>query len=553
MMKRFLYNLLVLLLIANGANAQLTHGKNQFSKADTLRGTLSPLRSCYDINYYHLDVKVDIPNKFISGSNEFKFTATQNFRQLQFDLFSNLKVGEIVYKGNKLPFKREFNAVFVTFPQDIQKGSKDSFTVFYSGNPVIAKNPPWDGGFIFSKDKSGNPWVSVACQGFGASSWWPNKDHQSDEADSILISISVPKDLQEISNGRLRSIKEQPDGYAQYNWFVSNPINNYNVTLYIGRYAHWKDQYDGEKGKLSLDYWSLKEDSTRARPHWDADVKPMLKSFEYWFGPYPFYEDGYKLVQAPHLGMEHQSAVAYGNNFKMGYMGNDLSGSGWGLKFDFITIHESGHEWFGNNITTKDIADMWVHEGFTNYSEALFTESASGKAAASAYVTGIRNNIKNDRPVIGAYGVNQEGSGDMYYKGANLIHTIRQLMNNDEKFRSILRGLNKTFYHTTVTTKQIEDYISAQSRIKLNKVFDQYLRHTQIPQLEYQISNGSLKYRWKADVKDFDMPVKVTLKPDHFSFITPASNWKTVPIDQTISNKSFKADPNFYISIKQVN
>jgi aminopeptidase N len=552
-MKNFLYSLLPLLIIASAANAQLMQGKNQFSKADSLRGTLSPLRSCYDINYYHLAVKVDIPNKSITGSNEFKFTATQNFRQLQFDLFSNLKVDSIIYRGKELTFKRQFNAVFVSFPQEIKKDTKDNFTVFYSGNPVIAKNPPWDGGFIFSKDKSGNPWVSVACQGFGASSWWPNKDHQSDEVDSILISISVPKDLQEISNGRLRSIKEQPGGYTQYNWFVNNPINNYNVTLYIGKYAHWTDQYDGEKGKLTLDYWSLKEDSIRARPHWDADVKPMLKSFEYWFGPYPFYEDGYKLVQAPHLGMEHQSAVAYGNNFKMGYMGNDLSGSGWGLKFDFITIHESGHEWFGNNITTKDIADMWVHEAFTNYSEALFTESASGKAAASAYVKGIRNNIKNDRPIIGNYGVNQEGSGDMYYKGANLIHTIRQLISNDEKFRSILRGLNKTFYHTTVTTKQVEEYISSQSGLKLNKIFDQYLRYTQIPVLEYQISNGLLKYRWKADVKDFDMPVKVSLKPGSFSTITPSTNWKTTPIDKTIGNKSFNVDPNFYINIKQIN
>jgi aminopeptidase N len=552
-MKNFLYSLLPLLIIASAANAQLMQGKNQFSKADSLRGTLSPLRSCYDINYYHLAVKVDIPNKSITGSNEFKFTATQNFRQLQFDLFSNLKVDSIIYRGKELTFKRQFNAVFVSFPQEIKKGTKDNFTVFYSGNPVIAKNPPWDGGFIFSKDKSGNPWVSVACQGFGASSWWPNKDHQSDEVDSILISISVPRDLQEISNGRLRSIKEQPGDYTQYNWFVNNPINNYNVTLYIGKYAHWTDQYDGEKGKLTLDYWSLKEDSIRARPHWDADVKPMLKSFEYWFGPYPFYEDGYKLVQAPHLGMEHQSAVAYGNNFKMGYMGNDLSGSGWGLKFDFITIHESGHEWFGNNITTKDIADMWVHEAFTNYSEALFTESTSGKAAASAYVKGIRNNIKNDRPIIGNYGVNQEGSGDMYYKGANLIHTIRQLISNDEKFRSILRGLNKTFYHTTVTTKQVEEYISSQSGLKLNKIFDQYLRYTQIPLLEYQISNGLLKYRWKVDVKDFDMPVKVSLKPGSFSTITPSANWKTTPIDKTIGNKSFNVDPNFYINIKQIN
>lgn len=553
-MKTFLYTTIVFLLFITGrTSAQLMDGPHRYTRADTLRGKLTPLRSCYDLDYYHLDVKVDIDNKSISGSNKFQFTATQNFSQLQFDLFSNLKVEKVVYKNQELKFKREFNAVFVTFPATINKGTKANFTVFYSGKPVIAKRAPWDGGFIFSKDKSGNPWVSVACQGFGASSWWPNKDHQSDEVDSMLISISVPKGLQEVSNGRLRSVVQQPGNYTKYNWFVANPINNYNVTLYIGKYAHWTDEYKGEKGNLSLDFWSLQEDSTKARPHWDADVKPMLQSFEHWFGPYPFYEDGYKIVQAPHLGMEHQSAIAYGNGFKKGYQGNDLSDSGWGLKFDFITIHESGHEWFGNNITTKDIADMWVHESFTNYSEALFTESRYGKEASTAYVKGIRANVKNDRPIIGHYDVNSEGSGDMYYKGANMVHLIRQLINNDDKFRNILRGLNKTFYHKTVTTKQVEDYITTQSGLKLNKIFDQYLRFKDIPVLEYQISGGVLKYRWQANVKGFDMPVKVSLKPGVFSYIHPSAAWKTTAVDPQVTNKSFQADPNFYVDLKPLN
>lgn len=551
-MKKLLYTLLALLSIHQLGKAQLLKEKHTFNRADTLRGSLSPLRSCYDINYYHLDVKVDIDQKFISGSNEFRFTATQDFNKLQFDLFVNLKVEKVVYKNQELPFTREFNAVFVNFPANIKKGSKESFTVFYSGNPLIAKTPPWDGGFIFSKDKSGNPWVSMACQGLGASSWWPTKDHQSDEVDSMMISISVPKGLQDVSNGRLKSVVEKPDGYTQYNWFVSNPINNYNVALYIGKYAHWSDEFPGEKGKLSIDYWALKEDSAKARPHWDADVKPMLKSFEHWFGPYPFYEDGYKLVQAPHLGMEHQSAVAYGNQFKQGYLGKDLSGSGWGLKFDFITIHESGHEWFGNNITSKDIADMWIHESFTNYSEALFTESTQGKKAASDYVIGIRKAIANDIPIIGIYGVNHEGSGDMYYKGANMLHTIRQLINDDEKFRGILRGLNKTFYHKTVTTEEIENYIAKQSGLKLNKIFDQYLRTTMVPTLEYKIEGNKLTYRWTETVKDFDMPVKVSLKPAEFSFIYPSTKWKTITLTTGVNQANFQADPNFYIKTKNI-
>nr|WP_322973759.1 M1 family metallopeptidase [Pedobacter sp. MR2016-24] len=552
MMNKITLSIFAFLLFTTIANAQLLQGKQEFTRADTLRGMLSPERTCYDLNYYHLDVKIDIENKSISGSNEFNFTATKDFILLQFDLFNNLNVEKVVYNGQELPFKREFNAVFVTFPGTVKKGKKDKFKVFYSGNPVIARKPPWDGGFIFTRDTAGNPWVSVACQGFGASSWWPTKDHQSDEVDSVLISISVPKDLQEVSNGRLRSTVDQPDGYKQYNWFVSNPINNYNITFYIGKYAHWTDTYKGENGNLTLDYWSLATDSAQAKPHWDADVKPMLKSFEHWFGPYPFYKDGYKLVQAPHLGMEHQSAVAYGNEFKMGYLGRDLSHSGWGMKFDFITVHESGHEWFGNNITSKDIADMWIHESFTNYSEALFTESTQGKAAAAAYVVGIRENISNDIPIIGHYNVNNEGSGDMYYKGANMIHTIRQLIDNDEKFRNILRGLNKTFYHQTVTTAQIENYIAQQSGLKLNKVFDQYLRTIKIPVLSYHIKGNQLYYRWTNTINGFDMPVKVSLTDTgKYTIIKPATEWKSISINPSITEKIVKADPNFYIEVKK--
>ena len=549
-MKKLL-SIIAIALAISTANAQML-GKSQVnSRADSLRGTLTPLKTCYDINYYHLDVKIDIEQKFVNGSNEFAFTATQDFTKLQFDIFSNLKVEKVVFNGADLNFTREYDAVFVTFPKTIKKGNKEKFKVFYSGNPRVAKNAPWDGGFIFKKDSEGNPFVSVACQGLGASVWWPNKDHQSDEVDSMKISISVPKDLQEISNGRLLNTVDKPDGYKQYNWLVSNPINNYDVTFYIGKYAHWTDTFNGENGKLSIDYWALKADSAKARTHWGADVKPMLKCFEHWFGPYPWYKDGYKLVQAPHLGMEHQSAVAYGNQFKKGYLGRDLSGTGHGLKWDFITIHESGHEWFGNSITSKDIADMWVHEGFTNYSEVLFTECTENKTAANEYAIGLQKIIRNDIPVIGPYGVNKEGSGDMYPKGANLIHTIRQLIDNDEKFRQILRGLNKTFYHKTVTTAEIENYIAKQSGLKLSKIFDQYLRFTNIPVLEYKIEENVLSYRWITDVKGFDMPVRVTLKSGSYTLIKPSNDWKTIKVDKSINADNFKYDPLFYVKTKK--
>ncbi|WP_316786537.1 M1 family metallopeptidase [Pedobacter frigiditerrae] len=550
-MKKIILSILVLFLFSYSASAQLMVNKKEYTRADTLRGMLTPLRMCYDINYYHLDVKINMDDKSVSGSNEFKFTATQDFNKLQFDLFANLKIDKIIYKGTEVPYTREFGAVYVTFPKTIKKGSKDSFTVWYNGNPPIARNPPWDGGFIFKKDKSGNPFVSVACQGLGASVWWPNKDHQSDEVDSMLISITVPKDLDEVSNGRLRSVVDKGDGYKQHNWFIGNPINNYTVSFYIGKYAHWTDTYKGEKGPLTLDFWSLKEDSAVARPHWDADVKPMLKSFEYWFGPYPWYKDGYKLVQAPHLGMEHQSAVAYGNQFKKGYLGGDMSGTGYGLKWDYITVHESGHEWFANNVTTKDIADMWVHEGFTTYSEALFTESTQGKPAGEAYLIGLRRGISNRTPIIGPYNVNKEGSGDMYPKGANMIHTIRQLVNDDEKFRSILRGINSTFYHKTTTSAEVEAYIAKQSGLKLDKVFDQYLRYSKIPVLEYKINNGVLTYRWITDVTGFDMPVKVSLTTEEYMLIKPTNEWKSSKIDKSVTMDNFKAEPNFYVRVKK--
>ncbi|MDQ7949945.1 MAG: M1 family metallopeptidase [Pedobacter sp.] len=550
-MKKITLTFFIAILLGLGAQAQLGSIKNKYTRADTLRGMLTPLRSCYNINYYHLDVKINLDDQSVSGSNLFAFTAMQDFNKLQFDLFDNLKINKITYGNTELSYTRESNAVFVTFPKTIKKGSKDSFTVFYAGNPPIAKRPPWDGGFIFKKDKSGNPFVSVACQGLGASVWWPNKDHQSDEVDSMLISIAVPKDLDEVSNGRLRSIENLPDGYRKHNWFVANPINNYTVSFYIGKYAHWTDTYNGEKGPLSIDFWSLREDSAQARPHWDADVKPMLKAFEHWFGPYPWYKDGYKLVQAPHLGMEHQSAVAYGNQFKKGYLGYDMSGSGYGMKWDYITVHESGHEWFGNNVTTKDIADMWIHEGFTTYSEVLFTESTQGKKAGEAYLLGEQKGIGNRLPIIGPYNVNKEGDQDMYPKGAALIHTIRQLIDNDEKFRSVLRGINSTFYHKTTTSAEVEAYIAKQSGLKLDKVFDQYLHYKNIPVLEYKIDQGILSYRWVTDVKGFDMPVKVSLNPDSYSLINPTNDWKTIKVDASVTSDTFKADPNFYVRVKK--
>ncbi len=529
------------------AEAQLMKAKELYSKADSLRGELTALRTCYDIQYYHLDVKVDIDNKFISGNNLFKFEAVERFNKLQFDLFDNLSVDKVEYKGKSLPFTREYNAVFVDFPEYIEKGKVDSFTVHYSGNPIQATRAPWDGGFDWKKDSNGKPWVATACQGLGASVWWPNKDHQSDEVKSMLISVAVPNGVMNVSNGRLVKTEKLKNGYTKYHWKVENPINNYNVALNIGDYTHFKETYAGEKGPLSVDYYVLKENAGKI-DHLKKNANETLKAFEHWFGPYPFYEDGYKLVETAHLGMEHQSAVAYGNKYQNGYLGRDGSRTGWGLKWDFIVVHESGHEWFGNNITSNDLADMWIHESFTNYSEALLIDFFYGKEASQAYVNGNRRGIQNDSPIQGPYNVNKEGSGDMYNKGGVLHNMIRTMIDDDDKWRDILRGLNKKFYHQTVDYGDIVNFMSKESGINLDKTFEQFVQKKSIPTLEViENSPGVFMIRWISEVKDFQMPVHIFDKDGKRLRIDPTDKFKVMRLDG-LTKENFKVDTyNYYI------
>ncbi|HEV7620485.1 MAG TPA: M1 family metallopeptidase, partial [Flavisolibacter sp.] len=433
--------------------AQPLSKKKSFTHQDTLRGSVTPERSWWDVMHYNITVTPDYNTKSITGSNtiEYKVVTDKHSDYIQIDMQKPLKLDEILYNNKPYinypakPYYNEGNVWFIPLPK-APVNSSQSITLKYHGTPVEAVRPPWDGGWIWAKDAHGRPWMSVACEGLGASVWYPCKDYLGDEPDNgATLTINIPDTLIAIGNGRLIS-KKTTNNISSYTWEVKSPINNYDIIPYMGKYVNWSDTMMGEKGKLDLNYWVLEENEQKARKQFNQ-VKLMLRAFEYWFGPYPFYEDGYKLVESPHLGMEHQSAIAYGNKFENGYLGTDLSGSGWGLKWDYIIVHESGHEWFGNNITDKDAADMWIHEGITDYSETLFIEYYFGKAAADAYTQGLRKKIENDKPIIGIYGVNQEGSGDMYFKGSNMMHTIRQVINNDEKFRQILRGLTKTFYH----------------------------------------------------------------------------------------------------------
>ena len=536
--------------------AQLLHPDKTFTHQDTLRGSIGPGRMKWDVIHYDITVKPDFNSKTISGINTVRFIDSGGYT-LQVDLQEPMILDSVTDEYKRYTFNREGNVYWVQLRDSnarykIKTGER-AMSFYFHGKPREAIRPPWDGGWIWKRDKNNHPWMSVACQGLGASVWYPCKDTQADEPDSgAILRMIVPDSLTGVGNGRLTEKKILPDGNVQYSWQVTNPINNYNIVPYIGRYARFSEIYKGLKGPLTMDYWVLDYNVEKATRQF-TDAPRMMKAFEYWFGPYPFYADGYKLVESPHLGMEHQSATAYGNGFVNGYRGNDLSGTGWGLKWDFIIIHESGHEWFGNNITSKDIADMWIHESFTNYSETLFTDYYYGKQAGNEYVIGTRKEIRNDLPITGTYGVNAEGSSDMYPKGGNMLHTIRQVINNDNKFRKILRGLNSTFYHATVTAKQVENYISKASGKDLSGIFNQYLRTTVIPVLQYRTEHNKVYYKWVNTVPGLLLPLKVSFEGSKKEkWITPTENWQSISPGKRYDPKSFRVNENFYITTEHV-
>jgi len=547
-MKKTVLLSLLLALALNSYSQGLLSEKNNFTHQDTLRGSITPEREWWDLTYYHLDIAVHPENKFISGKNTVQYKVLQPYNVIQIDLQSPLKITKVVQDTKELEVIQDGNAWFITLESKQNIGDLKAVDVYYEGHPKEAVNAPWDGGISWKQDTNGNDFIASSCQGLGASVWWPNKDHMYDEVDSMLISVNVPKELVNVSNGRLRKIEPKENNTTTYHWFINNPINNYGVNINIGKYVNFSEVYEGENGPLDMDYYVLDYNLEKAKKHF-KDAPKMMKAFEHWFGPYPFYEDSFKLVEAPYLGMEHQSSVTYGNQFKNGYLGRDLSGTGWGLKFDFIIIHEAGHEWFANNITNKDIADMWIHESFTAYSESLFVEYYYGKQAGSEYVVGTRRGVQNDRPIIGNYNVNNEGSGDMYYKGANMLNTIRTLLGDDEKWRSILRGLNKDFYHKTVTTQQIENYLIEKTGINLQPIFNQYLRDTRIPILEYTIDGKKLYYKWSNTVDSFTMPLQVIINGKS-QWIDPCSKNKTLRLKS--KNPDFKVNTNFYIEAKRI-
>jgi aminopeptidase N len=523
-----------------------TARQESISEQERLRGSITPEREWWDVKHYDLRFEVFPETKSLRGSNKIRFTTLAAHELMQIDLQPPLEITKVLLEDKPLTFERNDNVYLIQFPNKLPAGTEGSIEVFYQGEPVVSRNPPWSGGLSWQKDEQGNHFIASSCQGIGASIWWANKDHGYDEPDEgINIRVTVPETLSAVSNGRLTQTDHDSARKTKtFHWQVTQPINNYGVNVNIGNYVHFADKYEGEFGTLDLDYWVLADDRERAGEQF-KEAPRTIEAFEHWFGKYPFYEDSYKLVAVPYLGMEHQSSVTYGNGYVNGYRGRDLSATGVGLKFDFIIVHESGHEWFGNNISMKDAADMWIHESFTNYAENLFVEYHFTEKEAQDYVIGCRKLVRNESPIIGTYNANRSGSGDMYYKGGNMLHSMRQIVNDDEKWRSILRGLNTEFWHQTVTTEQIESYMSKQSGIDFSLLFDQYLRGTKIPNLKHSFAGRELTFQWENVVADFAYPVDVIVNGNEIR-ITPTETPQTITLGE--EKTSFEVDRNFYVT-----
>jgi aminopeptidase N len=536
---RTIFLFLSLLVFLSNTNSNAQKAEKKFTRADTLRGSIGAERAWWDIKFYDLHITPNISNKTIQGYVDISYQVLKKNKTMQIDLQQPLVIDSAHDNHNtsytNLNFERDGNVYWIHFPKNAKVGAEKTIRLYYQGIPHEAKNPPWDGGVTWSKDSMGNPFISTSCQGLGASIWWPCKDHQSDEPDKgASISITTPDSLMDVSNGQLSSVINLPNTHQKtWVWEVKNPINNYSLSMNIAKYVSFSDTLHGEGGILPLNFYVLPNHLEIAKVQFQQ-AKSMLHCFEFWLGKYPFYEDGYKLIEVPYLGMEHQSAVTYGNKFKNGYLGKDLSGTGWGLNWDFIIVHESGHEWFGNNITSNDIADMWLHEGFTNFTETLYTQWLSGKQAGFEYNFGIRKNISNRSPIIGKYGVNAEGGNDMYYKGSNMIQTIRNSIDDDSLFRKTLRNMQVEFYHKTVMSSNIETFISKSVGFDYAHVFDQYLRNIKIPVLElsYQKDKQKLFFRWSNCIEGFDLPLTLRTDKDRKKIFPKNNSWNSIDVSE---------------------
>jgi aminopeptidase N len=507
------------------------------TRADMLRGAYGPYRENNKLLYYHLDIRLDPEKKFISGKNTIRFRMLKAGDRIQLDLTDKLNIDKILFGETPLKYERDGSAVFVNFPSTLRVGQVVSIDFYYSGNPPEVGR---FGGITFKKDTSGHDWINTACEGDGASVWWPNKDQWRDEGESMDLSVAIPSSLVDVSNGKFVSKTDLGDGYTRWDWHISYGINNYDVSLNIGNYVHFSDKYQD----LPLDFYVLPEDLDKAKAQF-SQAKGMIEAYTHYFGEYPFAKDGYKLIQAPYTGMEHQSAVTYGNLFKNGYYGHDWTGVGISPRFDFIIIHESGHEWFGNSITAVDPSDMWIHEGWDTYLESLYVEYRWGKSDAIKYLSGYRPKIYNLRPIIAERGVNAEPTEDQYFKGALMLNTLRSIVNDDTKWFALIKSMYQHFKHQQIQTEDVVAYFNTHTGMNLTPVFNQYLRYAHIPRLEllFGESPNLVMYKWDADEDDFAMPVRVGT-PDHWQIIHPTTEWQWM--QSPLSKDDFQVATDFY-------
>lgn len=551
-MTRSFFSPLLLLSFASFLSAQSPFWENYtFTQADTLRGALRAERTCYDVTFYDLDVRVDMVRRSLEGYVDIHFIAKTDFHRLQIDLFANMQISRIEFEGRSLNYERVHNAVFVAFPRQ-RKGKRAFFRVYYYGRPKEAENPPWDGGFIWTQDKAGRPWVAVACQGIGASLWWPNKDHLSDEPDSLSIKLTIPSDLQGIANGRLRSVSRRGNERC-FHWFVSYPVNNYNVSINIGNYAHFADRYRSTSGDtLSLDYYVIKENEQIAKTHF-SQVKGALRCFEEKLGPYPFPLDGFALIEAPYNGMEHQSGIAYGNRFQTGYLGVENVP---GISFDYVIVHETAHEYFGNSLSCKDIAQIWLHESFTTYMESVYVECQYGYRAALRYLAAQRHFIENEFPIAGPLNVNWDhwDNGDNYHKGAWVLHSMRNVLNKDEQWFALLRQFYELYQYQQVDAREWIYFVNEFTGQDFRPFFQQYLYYPNLPAFEYRLRSTEkgvkISYRWQADVSEFDMPLRVN-SGEETAMLYPTERWQEMELAGFDKERFRIAEELFLIEVRR--
>lgn len=522
--------LLTLLLVAGSAitHASAQRGQPvppaqaaQAERQAQLRGEYDRYRANNDLLRYALTVRVDPDKKFLRGNNRVTFRMLSDDTRIRLDLYANLAVDRIRFGTTDLKFERELNAVFIDFPSALRRGRTYEIDFHYSGTPLETGR---FGGIAFRKDPAGRHWINTACEGEGSSIWWPSKDQWRDEVEGMDLSVEIPNDLVDVSNGRFMGKADLGDGYTRWNWRIHYPINSYNVSLNIGAYVHFGETM----GDLTLDYWVLPENVAKAKVQF-AQTRPMIEAFEHYFGAYPFPKDGFKLIEVPYSGMEHQSAVTYGNRFANGYLERDWTGVGISTKFDFIIIHESAHEWFGNAVSAADVSDMWIQEGWTTYLECLYVERLFGYDDGLKYTNAYKTKIQNRTPVITERGRHRTPSQDMYFKGALFLHTLRGVVNNDREWWRLIKDFYQTYKYRNIMTEDMVAFFNRRLRRDLTPVFNQYLRHATLPTLELDFATtpGSVRYRWKADEALFNMPIKVG-RPDAWQVITPTTTWATM-------------------------